>query len=801
MASITHSPHLTMVALGFAILIACVFGLMLAWEAPTGSAAHLRQTGLWRWLVSGNWPAKVGAALLMLGVGALMRYAILNIDVPAALKLAGGIATAIALGVASFALRIAPRHRALHVALAGASLGVCYLTAYAAYGFFGYVSSVQALALLVLVAAVASVFAVTAQAMSVAVLALTGAYLAPAFALTTPGPLAVYGYYVAVSLVAAAMIRLRGWRALIHLSFVFTLAGALFFGWTRGFYQAQHYTLMQPLLLALVAIQLAMPLLEARALRGRWLVRADHIHFALLPLAALALTQAIAPRNDVEGALGAALLSVLWSGAGLCLLRRPGRAALAHFAMAALLLVTAALLALADVPWLLIALAGAVTLLALTPRLGGDTDRSAGLTLLVAVLGALHVIDAVLAPTSPVLFLHGLFGERLIGAALILFAARIAHRRGGRHAVTVGVLGTGALLLAVVAELAKLDWPDLPYYALGAALAVQLGWAAWIATSSSRSARGWMVAATGALVIGAGLWAAQQPLGAFTLPALIATLVAALLAALATLHSSQASDSTRVGTLALIVLVALPWIGAVARLTDGDGTAQILLFLAATAMSFAAGRRLPAHDANWHGGMVPLLASLAALALLMLTTIQIERSAVAVATELAALAVLWFAAQPAPGAPPAARGMTAAAGFAALVGAVLFLQAMILRAFGPAHEPLTLIDLAAMQFKAMVSLMWAVFGAALAGWASRRNNRGLWSIGAALLVLAALKVVLVDFTGLAELGNIVAVIAAGLVFLGVAWLAPIPRVVTDPLQADEFARNATRAATTAPHRG
>ena len=44
-----------------------------------------------------------------------------------------------------------------------------------------------------------------------------------------------------------------------------------------------------------------------------------------------------------------------------------------------------------------------------------------------------------------------------------------------------------------------------------------------------------------------------------------------------------------------------------------------------------------------------------------------------------------------------------------------------------------------------------------------------------LLVLAALKVVLVDFSGLGELGNIVAVIAAGLVFLGVAWLAPMPR--------------------------
>ncbi len=793
-----------MVALGFAVLIACVFGLMLAWEAPSGTAAQLRQTGLWRWLVSGNWPAKVGAGLLMLGVGALMRYSMLNIDVPATIKLASGMAAAIALGSASFALRAAARHRALHVALAGAALGVCYLTAYAAYGFFGYVTSVQALALLVLVAAVAGVFAVTSQAMSVAVLALTGAFLAPAFALTDPGPVVVYGYYVAVSLLAAVMIRLRGWRALIHLSFLFTLAGALFFGWTRAFYQPQHYALMQPLLLALVAIQLAMPLLEARALRGRWLLRADRIHFVLLPLVAIALTLAIAPHADVEGALGAALLSVLWSAAGLCLLRRPGRAALAHFAVAGLLLVTAALLALADVPWLLIALGGSVALLKLTPRLGGDTDRTDALTLLVAVLGALHVIDAVLAPTSPVLFLHGLFGERLIGAVLILGAAWIARRRGGRHALTVGVLGVGAWLLALAAELAKLDLPNLPYYALGAALAVQLGWAAWAA---SHAARTWMVGATGALVIGASLWAAQQPDGALTLPAIALTLAATVLAALATLRSPLAAAAPRVWSLALIVLVALPWLGAVARLVgndgshDGDGSAQALLFILAVALSFATGRRLPAHDANWHGGAVPLLASIAALVLLVLTALHIERSAVAVATELAALATLWLAALPTAHAPPAARGMTSAAAFAAMIGAVLIVQAMILRAFGPAHDPLTLADLAAMQFKAMVSLMWAILGAALAGWASRSGSRSLWSIGAVLLVLAALKVVLVDFSGLAELGNIVAVIAAGLVFLGVAWLAPMPRANRHTLHADEFARNDAQAAITAPRRG
>lgn len=48
------------------------------------------------------------------------------------------------------------------------------------------------------------------------------------------------------------------------------------------------------------------------------------------------------------------------------------------------------------------------------------------------------------------------------------------------------------------------------------------------------------------------------------------------------------------------------------------------------------------------------------------------------------------------------------------------------------------------------------------------------SSGTSAPIAAAVKLVIVDFGSLGELGNIVALIAAGLVFLGVAWLAPFP---------------------------
>ena len=58
--------------------------------------------------------------------------------------------------------------------------------------------------------------------------------------------------------------------------------------------------------------------------------------------------------------------------------------------------------------------------------------------------------------------------------------------------------------------------------------------------------------------------------------------------------------------------------------------------------------------------------------------------------------------------------------------------------------------------------------------ARRVGSRVQWSAGAAFLVGAAIKLVLLDFGSLGQLANILAVIAAGGVFMLVGWLAPMP---------------------------
>jgi hypothetical protein len=76
----------------------------------------------------------------------------------------------------------------------------------------------------------------------------------------------------------------------------------------------------------------------------------------------------------------------------------------------------------------------------------------------------------------------------------------------------------------------------------------------------------------------------------------------------------------------------------------------------------------------------------------------------------------------------------------------------------------------------------------------------LWAGGAALLVASAIKFVLIDFGALGQLANILAVIAAGGMFLLVGWLAPIPPASRDDETppATDFKGSATPSRTPSP---
>lgn len=761
-----------MTALFLALLVVALFATLLVSETSgEDETMRWRPAGLLTWLVSGNWPAKVGAGLIIVGVGALLRYAFANIDVPPALKLGSGATLSAALGLAAMWVKQQPQRRAIHLALAGAAFGVAYLTAYSAYGFFNYLTSVNALALLALVAAAAGVFAVRSNVMSVAILAMVGAYLAPKFALGEPSVLTVYGYFLAASILSLVMVTLRGWRPLIHLSFLFTLAGALFFGWSGRFYEAQYYAQMQPLLLALTLVHVLMPLLERKHSRSGTLAHFDSVYFVLLPLVAALLTLKIAPDSHTQGALGLAMLAVLWGVTAALLVVRKQAEATRHGLVALALAGAAAFCYLHDVPWLLVGLGVSVALLAAAPRLGWSRSIEELCSAAAAFFGVLHIINSIVLPVPAQAFLNEVFAHRLIAGSLLLLGAWLGNKRNIAFAQLLLVAGGGWLVLSVVSELLRLHIDYLAQWSFGLVL---LAIAAHCVFGKKLSAHavfgGWLILA----LICTGWWAAADAAHLITLVYLALTPLALLSMTWAGRDgdAEEYDDFVAAMAIGLLPFALLPW-----AISAADVWAIKTSFFEATfamlgiGLAGIAARLWLSASPRWNDSVQPLHVYLTAFVLLYVTLFHIERGIWPVAFEVLALSYLIVYVTRRHREQAQARfGVDAM-----LVMAVaLVMQAMLLRAFGPDIRVMDAFDINQMHLPAVASLMWVIFGAGLTGLATRKQSRAMWSAGAVLLVVAAVKLVLFDFGTLGQLGNIVAFIAAGVVFMGVAWLAPIP---------------------------
>lgn len=751
--------------LTFLLAIAAIAGAIVAIEESRADRSTIRRpVGLLGWIARGNWPAKIGGGLLVLGVGALIRYVMVNIDFPPAAKLAVGAVAAAVLGLASMAQSNAPGRRTLSLALAGAAFGVAYLTAYAAFALLGYATTPTGLALLSLTSIAAGVVAVQRNALSLALLAMVGAFLAPAFAVDDPGPRVAYGYYVAAAALTLFMVALRGWRPLIQLSFLFTLVGGVFFAWTAHYYTNGHYEALWPLLWLLVAMHVAMPLMERRHEQRSWIQWLDVAYLLTLPFVAGLLAAVIAPSAG-ELATLLVLLGVIWLVAAACLriLGRDGAAA--HAAIATVLIGLGMAAEFRELPWELVAVAFAVGALALAARRGSPALCDL-LCVLVLVFAALHVVDSLTSITSGEIFLNGRFLERVAGATLVLAAARVC-RRAERP--------LGGLLLTVA-----VGW-------FTTAIAIEIGrWgvvSAWLAAHWLLIVLVLFVSAVRLDKRGLAMFAntisiavvATAPFAA-TSASLAAAWIAVIAAPLSMLALALrrgepgAPPDGRLAAAVLASIVAALWTARIGRLTGLDVVHVPLTAAGLTALLVVgAGRVFRGRGDRWMPVVTEVFGVGFAVTLAAVTLFDIERHPWAVTLELTCLGGLillaWHAADRHDGGHWIGR--------ACVVAAALVVQAHLLRWLGPTGH-LTAADVTRMQWPTLVSLLWGALGAALTLWSRRTASRALWTGGAGLLAASAMKLIVFDFGSLGDLANIVAVIIAGGVFLLVGWLAPMP---------------------------
>lgn len=174
------------------------------------------------WMVHGNPILRVAVAILMVGVVLLLRFASEHWQLSLGVKLgfiasAGGITT-----VAGYLLQ--KKNQLFAVALQGLGLAIVFLTLIFSH-HFAVIASLTTASILFVILLLATVYlSLKQQALYLAILALTMAYLAPLLIPQNhPDVIFLFGYYFIINLAVAAVNFIQPWKILHQIAFFVTM--------------------------------------------------------------------------------------------------------------------------------------------------------------------------------------------------------------------------------------------------------------------------------------------------------------------------------------------------------------------------------------------------------------------------------------------------------------------------------------------------------------------------------------------------------------------------------------------------
>ncbi|WP_038344451.1 DUF2339 domain-containing protein [Acinetobacter sp. A47] len=174
------------------------------------------------WMIHGNPILRVAVTVLMVGVVLLLRFASEHWQLSLGVKL-GFIASAgIATTVAGYWLQ--NKNQLFAVALQGVGLAVVFLTLVFSH-HFAVIASLSTASILFVFLLVATVYlSLRQQALYLALLALTMAYLAPlVIPQNHPDVIFLFGYYFVINLAVAALNFIQPWKILHQIAFFATM--------------------------------------------------------------------------------------------------------------------------------------------------------------------------------------------------------------------------------------------------------------------------------------------------------------------------------------------------------------------------------------------------------------------------------------------------------------------------------------------------------------------------------------------------------------------------------------------------
>lgn len=204
-------------------------------------------SSLVRWFMQGNPLAKLGVLLLFLGLAYLFRYTVERDMFPLELRLLA--AAAGSMGLLFFGFRLRHKQPLYGLILQGGATGALYLTVFGAFRLWQMLPMTMAFGLLLLICAASVGLAVLQKALSLAMLASIGGYLAPILLSTGSGNhIALFSFYLLLSVGILAISWWQHWRVLnlLGMAFTFGVAGL----WGMNGYRPEIYLSSQLFLIA-----------------------------------------------------------------------------------------------------------------------------------------------------------------------------------------------------------------------------------------------------------------------------------------------------------------------------------------------------------------------------------------------------------------------------------------------------------------------------------------------------------------------------------------------------------------------
>lgn len=213
-----------------------------------------------RFLYGGNLLVKIGIVVLFFGVSFLIKFAAGLGMFPIELRLAGVAVGAIALLI--FGWRLRRRMAGYALVIQGGGIGILYLDIFASARLYELMPMGLAFVLLLVLVILSAALAVMQDSRALACFGSAGGFLAPVLTSTGEGShVHLFAYYLLLNMGIVAIAWFRSWRVLNLLGFGFTFVIASLWGWQ--YYRPEHFASTEPFLITFFLFYLAIPILFA----------------------------------------------------------------------------------------------------------------------------------------------------------------------------------------------------------------------------------------------------------------------------------------------------------------------------------------------------------------------------------------------------------------------------------------------------------------------------------------------------------------------------------------------------------